>query len=288
MVTVHIEGLSIGVFDHTRQLLRVCMLNAGFNETLRIPHHIQSLIVRRQDLVTPLNPPKGNVKGRLSSVRFREADHAAWDLSGMMPRIDGGSGLPEKKADTLSQAHPDPITPDWSPLHWVIPFDRYLPGCKVSADAQQIGEMTSAIVEISGGACHGSSPATLGPDADKVWFFNLKTVQAVTDTMDVRFDAAPSIELRNAAGESLGSIVVKDGAEIWLSNEATDRDIQLEKTVFNPDNPAHHGRHLKAYFEVLTALRGSDPPAMPVKVAAWKPSAIVSGTFCIVGRADHP
>jgi len=287
MFTLHVQGLSLCVFDSKNDRLRVCCLNSAFKQTNRIPIHLQTLVAAKSSVDTRATtvPALASVLGRLR-LPFADATHAAWDFSGRRVTVAGGDGhggLPRRHDPKLKIHHPDPKNPDYSPLHWVLSADRYLPKAKLRAEALEIGPMTSALVDVTGGECVGGEPDTIPNDKKFVFKFTQKLDQAVTDTMDVRFDKPPLIRFLAADGAEVGTVAFKDGSEAFLINEATDNDIFNEKRAFPGDK--ERGRHLRGYWAVFDNLPRQ--LKLPKRGKQWLRGRqpIIDVTFCVVMRA---
>jgi hypothetical protein len=280
MFKLHVQGLCLCVFDTRRHRLRICCLNSGLNEALGIPVHLQTLVAPTAAVKSFTATPLRSMTGRLRAP-FTDGSAVGWDLTERQVSMTNGAGLPTKHAEDLPDRHPDPAAPDWTPLHWVMPISRYLPGSTVKPATLEIGAMTTAIVDVTGAKAFGGAPETLRRDSTFTFWFNNGVDQAVTDTMILEFDNVPDVRVADVNGRKLGEIVFADGTEAWLINEATDRDIQNEKAA----DSDRHGQHLAGYFQVLDKVPANQ--VLPVRLMQWQRfPGVVDGTFCIVLRAD--
>jgi len=262
--TLCIRGLTISVLEAAA--VRNLLLHSGYDRVLGIPHHLPTLVLPRNVVASSDIAPLPTLRGR-AALRELEAldseqldrDYVGWDLTGLTVAA-GVPGAPTQSGGTLAMTHPEPAEPDWSDLHWVIDVNRFQPGAKVKPAAFSPGAITSAVVELRGGAVAGGVPSN-GEDANWVWFFSPGITQAVTDTITWTVAEETSFSFADSRGPR-GSIVVRGQQVGYLVNEATAADIRREIDLYRS---TEHGvttpiaRHALAYLSALELPSGKTP-----------------------------
>lgn len=277
MFTMHVTGLVVCAFAPSR--LELLMLDASGSDQVALPHHLPSLIARRSSVRSYSLSRLASLHGRFAG-KFSNRGHVGFPLEGLTG--DGGHGvMPVPQADDENLAHPDPDTPDWSSLHWVLDLNRMMPEGKLRDEYRRLGQFTNAIVTLRGGRVCGGRPfSTIG---NHIWGIAEGYEQALTDSLDIEFEEPPALEFRNSDNAIVGGIQWEQQGEAWLINESPER-IRASQTLA-PLEPAPDARceDARLYAEAM-----GEPNRPVLRSVRTYGGGASTGVYCEVARVRVP
>jgi len=236
MFRFHIQGLCIAVLG--KDALTVLMLNSSVRQRRIVPHHLPSLFVKREGLESTSAAKLPSIAGRWLPERNDEGT-VGFDLTGLRLAVGVGAAPVKTTAKGLipgQPPHPVGKPLDWTSLDWVLNAARLLPKAPLRERFRRLGPDTTTIVEFRGGRLEGGKPVG---EEGSFWIWKVSDAyeQAFTDTIDVVYDEAPTVIMKDAEGTLRGTATLLPGHEAWCVNEAAERARQMVAPVA-PDAPA--------------------------------------------------
>jgi hypothetical protein len=280
VLAINVQGLSLCHFNQDR--MAVAMANSGRNPSLKIPKHLQTLILPKAAVDAGDTSADGLKVTLLGRVRddLTDAAYWGWNLEGYELSVGPGSGAPARKPPVSRDRHPDPHAPDWADMRWVMDIKRFSPGSLMFPDVLEVSSeprgFSRAVAWFTGGQVAGSPPQRKNRDCNHIWEFSPQYEQAVTDSLVYTLRQREPIVLTLSNASATFTITVSTDAVGHLMNEATPGDIAGEL-------PGGVARHARAYFELFHHVLGV--PEAPIRRTRFRTDdggGLIEGVFCII------
>lgn len=280
ILNIDIEGLCLCHFNGDRMC--AALLNSASEPALELPEHLPTLALPADavdlDSSVGLDHFAVDLRGRIREDLV-DKGYRGWDLTGVDMAIGSGQSAPARSKPGAKGRHPDPNSPDWSDMRWVIDVRRFAMASLLEPDVLEVGSQTRSIARFTDGSVEGAPPQRGNKLCDYVWEFSAQYQQAITDSLRYTITAAPaSISLRK--GATVSTIVLQSGK--WqghLINEATPADIEKEKLK---PFASVISRHARSYYERFAYVSGAKMPPAPKRKERFRGAGKVDGVFCIV------
>lgn len=282
-LTLDVEGLSLCHFNKHR--LAVAMLNSSAEHELDLPVHLPTLVLPEaavdQKASTNLDQYRVDLPGRIRDDKATNM-YRGWDLTGVTLRVGPGDKSPERSKPRSNDLHPDPVSPNWADMRWVLDIKRFAQGALLKEDVLEVGAATRCIAYLTGGSVKGAPPQQGNRLCDFMWDFTPQHRQAITDSL--RYELLSNTDNGSIAitlaspDRPTATIVVKHDALGHLINEATPGDIITERGKAGASVIA---RHASAYYRRFVFVGGATPPA-PQRHKRYRGEGAVDGVFCVV------
>lgn len=257
MFRFHIQGLCISV--QNKNVLRVLMLNSGPPRSVSgVDYHLPGLFAKRTAIAENKLPRLPSIQGRWAGDAA-DAEWFGWNVAGMTVRVGQGSA-PTLAPTVLSSSQTEPPLiqgdeRDWSDMHWVLDARRMLPTGTLKDEFRRLGAHTTTIFEFQGGRLQGGQPFAT---AARVYLWKVRDdyTQALTDTIDVIYEAAPTVTVVDVDGRSVGTVVLAETGEAWAVNEAP--RLAQNRMETDPDQEAGFMNRRRMCFDLQVYLEAFD------------------------------